>query len=459
MSGCAAYADLQLQAAHHAVSLSCSLYLHSAFDLIDPHISKLVAYEEILLGFHDLHVYANDYLLEHLGSLALDKAVVPWNDTLALRTSLERLSVKHFDLSQPEDRGSRSVASDDQHRGTSPWDSFGIPSHAQALLNDLNNFREATVSKAAEIVVEASTDLRADSAIRSIAKDNFKASSGIKEDPTLFSTLRKRYQDIVEDLLQQNPTNHARLKDFQIRNNAGRFLCSFQGCPRASEGFDTLDLRQQHEDRHNPLFKCTERSCGLLGWTCKNRRDWKRHEVKYHEKQAEIPFSLEVPRDSYDRGGATTPTPSTPIRPAPQTQSMPLLPDLLQNTEPSKCICRFDYGAISSVRCGICLTWQHTDCYYHNDHYNRPPRQEELDRIVSHLCIDCHMRPIDCDGALMRQKERRYGDGSLKLTAKLPPEKLIYSTTRTPTSAGPQAISTAHLDTNSSSIAENLDVS
>ena len=371
-----------------------------------------------MLGFHDLHVYANDYLLEHLGSLTSDKAVVPWDDTSALHSSLERLSSKHFDISQLENGGSRNVAADDQLVRTSPWNSLGICCRAQALLNDLSSYRKATSTKAEEIVGEVDADLRAESAIKGIAKDNCKSRPTMKEDPTLFSMLRKSYQHVVEDLLQQDATNDASLKVFQIRNNAGHFLCSFKGCPRAAEGFDTFDLRKQHEDRHTPQFKCDEPSCGLVGWICKNRRDWKRHVERYHGKQAGIPSSLEIPRDSYDRGGVSTPTPS--------------LSDLLQDNESTKCVCGFDYDDYSSVRCGRCLTWQHTGCYYYNNDCSRPPNQEELDKIVEHLCIDCDMRPMNCAGALIRQKERRYDNGSMKLTARLPPEMLIYSTTRTP---------------------------
>ena len=234
--------------------------------------------------------------------------------------SLERLAARHFDLSQAEDGLSRSIPSDDQHTGISPWDSLTTSCRAQSLLSVLNSFRDAECSPTEAMIVKPGADLGANPVIRSIANDSHMTKPVEKKDPTLFSKLRQEYQEIVEDLLLQDSTNDLRLRDFQIRNNAGHFLCRFKDCPRASEGFDAFDLRQQHEDRHTPQFICNEPSCGLVGWPCKNGREWKRHMEKYHEstKQAEIPSSLDIPRDLYDRSSASTPTPSTPIPPTPK---------------------------------------------------------------------------------------------------------------------------------------------
>lgn len=219
---------------------------------------------------------------------------MPRDHTLAaLQESLERLSARHFDLSQSEDGLSRSTVSDNRHAGISPWDSFTISFRAQTLLNVLSGFRDADSSPTEAVAKEPGADLRASSATRSMANDDCTIRPAVKEDPTLFSKLRQEYQNILEHFLQQDSANDPRLKDFQIRNNAGHFLCRFKGCPRASEGFDTLDLRQQHEDRHTPRFKCNEPSCRLI---CSNRSVWKRHMEKYHgnTKLSEIPSSLEV---------------------------------------------------------------------------------------------------------------------------------------------------------------------
>ena len=240
----------------------------------------------------------------------------------ALQMSLERLAARHFDLSQAEDGVSQSIASDDQHTEISPWGSLSISCRAQSLLSVLINFRDAEFSLADAMLGKPDADLRADPVIRTIANVSRMTRPAGKEDPTLFSKLRREYQNIVEDLLLQDSTNDLCLREFQILHNAGHFLCRFKDCPRAYEGFDNFELRQQHEDRHTPRFKCNEPSCG---WICKNQRAWRRHMEKYHEstKQAEIPSSLGIPRDLDDRSGASTPTPSTPITP---TTSTPIPP-------------------------------------------------------------------------------------------------------------------------------------
>ena len=228
----------------------------------------------------------------------------------ALQMSLERLAARHFDLSQAEDGLSQSLASRDYHTGISPWDWLTSSCRAQSLLSVLSSFRDADFSPADAMIGNPNADLRANLVNRGIANDSRVKRPADKEDPTLFSKLRQRYQGLLEDLLLQDATNDLRLKEFQIRHNAGHFLCRFKDCPRASEGFDAFDLRQQHEDRHTPRFKCNEPSCG---WICKDQRLWKRHMETYHKstKHAEIPSSMDIPKDLDDRSGASTPTPST----------------------------------------------------------------------------------------------------------------------------------------------------
>ena len=117
------------------------------------------------------------------------------------------------------------------------------------------------------------------------------------KDPTLFSSVRSTYQGIVEDLLQEPAESDKILQKFQARNNLGLFLCRVPGCPYADLGFDSPNLRQQHEERHSPRFQCTEPTCGLSGWTCKSRAQLKKHRDKYHgEDQVSNSLSSFTPR-------------------------------------------------------------------------------------------------------------------------------------------------------------------
>ncbi len=62
-----------------------------------------------------------------------------------------------------------------------------------------------------------------------------------------------------------------------------------------------------------------------------------------------------------------------------------------------KCICGFenDYG--NTVYCERCDTWQHTECYYHDE--NGVVLTKDVLRSIDHLCADCKPEPLDARGA------------------------------------------------------------
>ena len=67
-----------------------------------------------------------------------------------------------------------------------------------------------------------------------------------------------------------------------------------------------------------------------------------------------------------------------------------------------KCICSFADDDGKTVLCEPCGTWQHQDCYYHNDSGVLP----DFDNIEHH-CIDCKPRHLDHRGAHERQRSKR----------------------------------------------------
>ena len=60
---------LQLREAHLSVSTSCMLYLHTSLDLTakdkDEELDR-----QVIMGLHELQLYANDHFLQHLMNLA-----------------------------------------------------------------------------------------------------------------------------------------------------------------------------------------------------------------------------------------------------------------------------------------------------------------------------------------------------------------------------------------------------
>ena len=83
-----------------------------------------------------------------------------------------------------------------------------------------------------------------------------------------------------------------------------------------------------------------------------------------------------------------------------------------------KCICGFRQDDGNTVYCNVCNTWQHTECYYLDNHGNVPTK-EELE-VIEHFCIDCAPSSLNVKGAVVRQRKRRkevdLGDREVKRT-------------------------------------------
>ena len=73
------------------------------------------------------------------------------------------------------------------------------------------------------------------------------------------------------------------MREFKESHSSGSYLCSYQGCPRASQGFSSLELRQQHEESHAPRFQCSNPACGF--WKCSSEAALRKHTTKYHDGQ------------------------------------------------------------------------------------------------------------------------------------------------------------------------------
>ena len=82
------------------------------------------------------------------------------------------------------------------------------------------------------------------------------------------------------------------MREFKESHSSGSYLCSYQGCPRASQGFSSLELRQQHEESHAPRFQCPNPACGF--WKCSSEAALRKHTAKYHDGQdvSGVPNSL-----------------------------------------------------------------------------------------------------------------------------------------------------------------------
>ena len=85
------------------------------------------------------------------------------------------------------------------------------------------------------------------------------------------------------------------MREFRVSHSSGSYLCSYQGCPRASQGFSSVELRQQHEENHAPRFQCSRPACGF--WKCSSEAALRKHTAKYHDAQdvSDVPNSIHRP--------------------------------------------------------------------------------------------------------------------------------------------------------------------
>ena len=109
--------------------------------------------------------------------------------------------------------------------------------------------------------------------------------------------IRTRYENIVEEILEREPVagvTQAILDEFKAKHCSGAFFCRHRKCPRATQGYNTPELRQMHEESHIPKFQCTEVACGFFGWPFNTQAAFKKHTVQYHvqERITSIPDSL-----------------------------------------------------------------------------------------------------------------------------------------------------------------------
>ena len=92
-----------------------------------------------------------------------------------------------------------------------------------------------------------------------------------------------------------------------------------------------------------------------------------------------------------------------------------------------KCICGFQEDDGNTIYCERCDTWQHTECYYVNEH-GVVPSPEYIQALV-HFCADCQPRRLDTKGANERQRNRKReldpGDRKSKKTASKSHKKKI----------------------------------
>lgn len=287
---------LQQPQAQLAVSLSCILYLESSLDLVDPQIASRDTRSKILQRSHELHLYANDYWLDHLLALA-DFPVGSYltrDGILPFRRSLERFTDRHNKLMALKGHG---IQDNSELANTQLQDllkMLGVSMAARSLLSKLFTHRN---NASVDDGLLTKTDCMHPKVFRvsRLILSPCLAILDNRSDPTLLSSMRVNYQGIVEDLMEIEDPTDSPLCHFQARHVSGAFLCRYRSCPRATQGFGSSKLRQNHEYSHTQ-FRCTLIACGFFGRTFKTRAAMNKHARQYHDEGDNVSVPDFLPR-------------------------------------------------------------------------------------------------------------------------------------------------------------------
>ena len=267
------------------MSLSCVLYLTSSLNLVDPHIADEEKRSQVALCLHELHLYANDHWVDHLRALVNlpECSSVHEPRILSLRRSLDRLTDMHDNHLSPQDQNVQDENDLDAVPREDPWEALGISYAARNLLNKTLVYRNNASVKGG-LIDSVNGEWRGSTIVSRPILSRQTADSDDHQDPSLFTSIRTRYQHIVENLLGQQHTSDTALDEFYARHNSGAFFCRYRNCPRATQGFGSSELRMAHEGSHVPQFRCTNSECGFFGWTYNTRDALKKHAEQYHQK-------------------------------------------------------------------------------------------------------------------------------------------------------------------------------
>ena len=139
---------LQYPPAQLTVSLACVLYLISSLDLVDPEISNEETRSQVVQGFHDLQLYANDHWLDHLSALANSPtdSFCCGSSMLSLSQGLERLTERHNELATIKAWNAQDCRESLPSAIEEDWPQLGFSAATQSLLNEALGHR----SKCAE---------------------------------------------------------------------------------------------------------------------------------------------------------------------------------------------------------------------------------------------------------------------------------------------------------------------
>jgi hypothetical protein len=246
------------------VALACAAYVDFSMDLVDGRLNMIERARSVIKGFHGLQAFASAHWLDYL--VRLSETSGGFGDYE--HRQLERVIMKLCDRYSRLTIACAKIASTD------------VPSDETKIRAKVFSHHESLQALAVD-VWEAE---RIHAQVQEIATGEDQASNS-----TLFDSISTEYQSITTRLMSPDaetrfPELAAFFPDFRATHNIRPFTCTFARCSRRSDGFSSMQERDEHERAHRPRIMCEETSCQFsktIGFA--NKAQLNKHTRKYHQ--------------------------------------------------------------------------------------------------------------------------------------------------------------------------------
>ncbi|KAK2007912.1 WD40 repeat-like protein [Colletotrichum eremochloae] len=234
--------------------LSIAACLLSGLKIFQPTTPSLDRRLRVIRGFHGLHNYASDYWVEYLLAIAASEHGLDTSSKFFLQS--HELSVALNSVREAENQETTQKVVDNR-------------------IHHLQSHPEIAAAAVAIMSKRAETPLLSGEA--TAPADLVKVTS--------LSTLLFNYQHTVKELLQlfSHPgVSSQELERFKQDFRCSAFTCRFWPCPLAGTGFESEDLRNNHEKIHEPRVSCEVPGCQYPPFASTSAL--KKHQTKEHTK-------------------------------------------------------------------------------------------------------------------------------------------------------------------------------
>lgn len=145
----------------------------------------------------------------------------------------------------------------------------------------------------------------------------------MEHDPTHFSLVSHRYQEVVLSLLScevddlPSSIDQQTLVAFRKTHGESEITCRFHDCPFHSDGFETVQKRNDHELSHVKTLRCDVPTCECFARGFASKSGLLKHNRKYHPSPHEgnLPEFVPVRHPTPPPAPAVPPVPNVPIPP------------------------------------------------------------------------------------------------------------------------------------------------